>query len=382
MQKKLLFWGYFLIGAIANTAVLLLPFFYAGKGMGDMQIVYLLSSTYLASIVQPALGYIADTTIGPKKMLKNVSFGIVVISIIMYFSRGFLLLFILSFIFSIFRNATFPLFDNLAIGYCEKHKIEYGGVRKGGSIGFGLGVLISVPLYSLLGTNALILIPTVLAFILIYIVKDVEYSNNLHVKVTIKDYKNDLNELLKSKKYLLLIVIHLMIMGLCTIKLSYQSTYIESLNVTILYIVILNMFLVIPEIILISRTKKIFSKFNISFVFMILIIINIIHASILYFTTSTGVILIFSVMHGIVMSIYIPTFFSYLAKVMPKGAVSTGYLINATFQSLGSFLINTLLISTFVYIYGIKGSFLMMIILFILALIPIWLLFQVNKNEK
>ncbi len=168
MQKKIYYWIYFIIGAIANFSIVLLPFFYISKGMNTTQLGLLLSASYLAALLQPYIGYISDTKYGPKKILKVVSLLLIGNTIFLFLSNTFSMLFIFSLLFSICRNVTFPLVDNISLDWCKENDIPYGSIRQGGSIGFGVGALLGVPFVLLFNPNFLIFLP--LFYLLFYFI--------------------------------------------------------------------------------------------------------------------------------------------------------------------------------------------------------------------
>ncbi len=382
-EQKLFYLNYFLIGSIANVAVVLLPFFFISKGMNSAQIVLLISMTYLSSIFQPFLGYITDVTIGPKKMLEVSAFMMIILSFLMYILTGFYALLILTFLISIFRNANFPFFDTLTLNFTKDNNLNYGALRKGASLGFGLGAFLASPLVYFNGPNSIVLLTIILSTILIFNIKKIKYDTK---KVTpeeeITHYKSDFKDLIKTKKYIILIMAHLLVVGITSLKLSYQSQLIDSKTDSILYMVVLNFIIVLPEILFISKTEKLFKKYDISVILFFILFINIFHTIFLYKANSLLLILLFASLHGIVMSIYLPNFFVYFNNILPKKVLTTGFLINAMNQSIGSFLINTFLILPFVIKYDIRGSFIAITILFITGFIPVYLLYKLNKKDS
>lgn len=381
MEKKLFYWNYFILGALANTSIILLPFFYTSKGMNESQIAILLSSAYIASLLQPVVGYITDLTVGPKKMLKYISLCMIAFCIGLIVAQEFLVLLMFSFLFSVTRVCTFPLVDNITMDYCEEHNINYGKVRKGASFGFGLGIFLAIP-FGLFATELTMFMPIVLCLILILNLSKIKYNiKSTNEVVTIAQYKNDFKILISSKKYLLFIFLNFLIMGISSIKLSYQTTIVQDLGVTVLYVSILNFTTIIPELLLISKTEKIFKKYKITTVFTLIIFIGITHTTLLMFINNIYIILLFTMLHGLMMAMYIPTFQKNFNAILPTHVSSTGYLINSSFQSFGNFLTNSFLIYPVIALYGVRMGFGVITLMFICGLIPVFLLKGELKKE-
>ncbi len=383
MQKKIYYWIYFIIGAIANFSIVLLPFFYIYKGMNTTQIGLLLSASYLAALLQPYVGYISDTKYGPKKILKVVSLFLIFISIFLFLSNTFLMLFIFSLLFSICRNVTFPLVDNISLDWCKENGVLYGSIRQGGSIGFGIGALLGVPFVLLFNPKFLIFLPLLLSIILFYLIKNISYEVEIHPDHKgFKLYKTNFKELMKNKLFIILIIIHLLLMGLSTLKLSYQSALLSSLNAPIYFIVLLNFFTIVPEIFLISKTEKFFKNTPIYIILIFPILLNILHAFILFKSSSLPIILISSFLHGLSMSIYLPNFFAFFNKAVPEKLSSTAFIINGTSQTINSLLINTFVIVPFITINGLRMSFLILIITMSINFISLYILFKITKKRE
>ncbi len=351
--------------------------------MSTTQVGLLLSASYLAALLQPYIGYISDTKYGAKKILEIVSILIIISSLLLFLSNTFLLLFIFSLLFSISRNVTFPLVDNIALDWCKINNVSYGKIRQGGSIGFGVGALLGVPLVIIFNTEFLIFLPIILSTILYILIIKVEYNINIHPEHKgFKLYKTNFKELIKDKIFIILIVIHLLLMGLATLKLSYQATLLSTLNAPVIFIVLLNFFTIVPEIFLISKTEKFFKNTPIYIILIFPILINLIHTFILFKSSSLLIILLASFLHGFSMSIYLPNFFAFFNKSVPSKLSSTAFIINGTSQTINSLLINTFIIVPFIAISGLRMSFLIIIIAMSLNFISLYILYRTIKKRE
>lgn len=380
-EKRYMYWSYFLIGVLANFNIVLLPFFYHAKGMNEGQVAFLLSSTYLSALVQPIFGYITDATIGPKEMLKKLSVGVIIVSVFLFCSDTFLGLFIFSFILSVFRNLTFPLLDNIALTFCKQYNLEYGVLRKGASLGFGFGVLLALPILLLFNVLYIVFLPLIVGAILLVLLINIDFDLTSSKEiVALKEYKENMGILLKSKHFILLLMINLSLMGMSSLKLSYQSSLLDVMGVSVIYMATLNFTTILFEIIFISKTQKIFRKHHLSFVIFIMIVVSVLQNIILLTSTSLPLILVASSLHGVAMAVYIPNFMGYISKVIPPKSSSTGYILINTIQSLSTLAINSIIIAPLVFMMDTRISFIIIVGIMILSLIPTFILYKIDNN--
>ncbi len=381
MDKRLLFISYFLIGAVANVVMIVLPLFFKAKAIPELQIIILMSSVYLASIGQPFLGYITDTKFGPIKMLRISSVALIFTSVALFITTNFYLLFILSFTLAFFRNSMFPMLDNITTSYCADYNENYGTIRIGGSIGFGLGFFLTIPLITFFGNTSTILLILILGFILFLILGLVKYRphSNSHVD----HYKSDLNFLLRSKVFILVVIINVFVLGLNALKLTFQTMLLENMNTSVYFFAILNVLLIVPEVIFLPYTTRIFRRFRIESILIIVIGLSMLHTMLIFISTTPQMILLFSGIHGLIIAIYIPHFLTYLKSVIPPKVSSTAFLISATTQMLMSFvIIVAFLIPVYLVFENIRYIFFAITILLAISIIPILILYNINNKKR
>lgn len=382
-EKSLFFWCYFLVGSLANFTLVLFPFFYHSKGMSEGQIALLLSSTYLSSLLQPIFGYVTDITVGAKRMIKIVCIGISGVSVLLFFSNNFITLFILSFVFSMFRNLTFPLLDSLSLAFCKDKNVQYSALRKGSSYGFGLGVFLSIPILLIFGISYVVMFPFLLGIIFLVIVKSLYFDiKSYQGENGLKDYKKNINILLKSKCFLLLIIIHSCLMGMTGLKLSYQSTLLDILGAPVLYMVVLNFFSVLFEVLLMQKSQEVFQKYHVSLVLSVMILVSVGQSILLFFSSSLVLILFSASLQGVCIALYTPNFFSYFSNILPENLSSTGYILNSTAQAITTLVVNSIIIAPLVFAYGIRSSFVIISIIMIIAIIPLYILRRIDKIQN
>lgn len=382
-EKNLMYWAYFVVGILANFNTVLFPFFYHAKGMSEGEVALLLSATYLSAVIQPVFGYISDTTMGPKKMLKYLCVGIFIVSILLLFSNTFFTLFLFSFLFSICRNLTFPLLDNIALRYTKKSGVEYGVIRRGGSLGFGLGVVAALPIVLPLGMDYLVLLPAILSVIFLCILLSLEFDvAKKETVMKLDEYKENLKELFKSQRFVLLLLIHMCIMGMSGLKLSYQSSLLGVMGVSTAYMVLINFATIIFEILLMSVMPRLCRKMHTSITLGITVFIIILQCLLLLTSTSLVLILLAAALHGLTMALYIPKFLSYFSQVIPEKSSSTAFIVNTSMQFIVTLIINSIIIAPLVFDFGTRISFVIIILIVLFSIIPLTVLYRLDKKEK
>lgn len=382
-EAKFLYITSLIVGVMANFNVVLLPFFYYAKGMNDGQVALLLSATYLSALFMPIFGYITDATIGPKKMLKKISVGIIIVSLCLLISNSFEMLFIFSVLFSLFRGLTYPLSDNLILAFCNENDFVYGALRKGSSYGFAFGVLFAMPIILVSNIIYVVVYPVILSVMLLIILNKIKFDINLSDNTSsLNDYKANIIQLFSSKRFLVLLSVNLFVLGISDLKLSYQSSLLDGFGASIIYIVILNISSTMFELLFMSKTEKFFRRHHISFLILIVVLLGVVQNIVLLTSSSLFVILIAASLHGLSMSIYIPNFFSYMSKVIPVKASSTGYIVNSTVQCLSTFIVNSIFIAPLVVANGIRVSFIVIAIIISLSLIPAFILFKIDDKKS
>ncbi len=389
-KEKLMFFSYFLAGMIINSITVGLPLFFATSGYTKVETGILTSVLFLGSLAQPLIGYICDIT-GKKQMIAKCLFvGMGTIAICMTFFQDFYIMIGLSIMLSVFKDPIISLLDDIIIKYINVVGGNYGKIRSGASWGYALGLFSLIPLNFILKNNevlvpvlTLIVILGVLFIIIQSLLGDITFEVSLEKDVDMIEennilYKKEIKEKLLSKPYILLVMINLLIMGTSTAKSSYQSILLQNFGAGALFLSVANFVTILPEMILMSRTgqwlkdvslkKVLYSVIGISAIFNMLIAVS---------PNSTFLISILW-LHGLMMAIFIPTFFVKLRNYLGENVSASGLLINSMSQNLGAFFIGYTMITPIYSNFGFTMLFATASILNLLAIIPTSML----KEEK
>ncbi len=354
---------YFLLGVITNVFIIALPFILADKGFSASQIAIIISITYLASVFQPVVGYFADKTQKPKLILQIGLIAVLVLSLVFTYASSQIIVMISIIIISLFRATFFPLYDNIIATHCQHYALSYGKLRAGASYGFGFGIFLLVP-FVLIGGWAssflLLVVCSIISFYYMFSIDDTLVYQSASKKVS---YVEDSKQLAKNNNYMLLIIINVLILALSAIKLTYQSMLLVELDASIIALMLINFMVVLPEVILLPKFDRLYSKTSDYKLFYIATTIIIIHSLLLFITHSIFLIFLVAPLHGYVMSIYLPSFFMRLKRSVAPTISSTAFLFNATIQSLGSYIISGVIMTIIISYYGINMTFLAMAII-------------------
>ena len=138
----------FMINAFVYISFsLYMPFlssYFSKAGINAVQIGILLTiGPVIAIIIQPLWAILSDKTRRRKDILSLMVIGSGISIFCYYIGRTFLTFFIATIVFSIFVTAIVPLSDAIIIRSAAKNKLDFAKIRMGGTIGFGIVVVIA-----------------------------------------------------------------------------------------------------------------------------------------------------------------------------------------------------------------------------------------------
>ncbi len=388
-KERIIFLIYFVTGMTINCITVGLPLFFATAGYEKVQVGILTSVLFLGSIAQPLIGYICDVSGKKQLVAQGLFLGISIVTVSMTIFRSFYMMVFLSFLISVFKDPIIGLLDDIVIKYINTVGGNYGKLRSGASWGYALGLFFILPFNYLL-RNIEELVPALtLTFILgiVYIflqrlLGDISYAGNLEKDISmLKEnnhlYKKEVKKKLLNQTYILFVLINLLIMGTSTAKSSYQSIFLQDFGATALMLSIANFVTIIPEMFLMANMRRWLKGISLRKILYGVVTISIIFNTLIAFAPS-GVFLVSILwLHGLMMSMYIPSFYIVLRGYLGENVSASGFLISAMSQNLGSFLIGYFIITPIYSNFGFTMLFLSATLLNFLAIIPITML-----NEK
>ncbi len=388
-KEKIIFLTYFVAGMIINNITVGLPLFFAASGYEKSQIATLTAVLFLGSMAQPLIGYVCDVTGKKQLVVKSLFLGMGMVAICMTFNREFYVMIFLAFLISVFKDPVIGLLDDITIRYTNSIGANYGKLRSGASWGYALGLFALIP-FSYLLKNSETLVPVLTLIPMLSIVflglqamlGDISVGNNLRtnteaMKENAHLYKKEIKEKLLSKTYILLILINLLINGTSNAKSSYQSLLLQSFGATILILSVSNFISIIPEFAFMPRMGLWLRKFSLKKVMSIVATVSITFNVLLSIAPNSTFIVSIVWLHGLMMSIFIPIYYVKLRTYLGENISSTGMLLNAMLQNLGSFFIGILVIKPIYSNFGFTQLFMAVVVINLIAFIPISML---NKD--
>lgn len=370
MTKKLYLF-YFMYGVINSIAIQMLPLVMTQKGFDPSQVTIILSCVFLAALFQPLIGLLTRQRFGSKRMLQMMLIGLLVTAVLIVANQVFTLMAGLVLLFSVARGSISPIYDSYATMASRDYQVNYGLVRSGASLGFGIGMAIYTLVANILGLEynasfGMVAFIAILGLVIFNTLPTERTTTNSEVAETAKT-----NLLMVS----LLILMYILYYGGLNIRISYMSTYYVEFGYTTTFISLATFFLVIPEIIFLPLYNRLFSKYNKVLLMAIAIFLGIIQM-ILYiaFPTKPIILLIACLFNGFQIMIFFPTYFGLLQDSLGPKNSAFGFIINMTLQSLFVGIFNLVAIRPVVIATGSTIPIFMMIIgLQLLAFGPLFI---------
>ncbi|MFV0247044.1 MAG: MFS transporter [Mycoplasmatales bacterium] len=334
MSTKKLYFMNMCLGAMNAVALQMLPLILYDKQFNYSQVAFLLGLVYLSSFFIPLIGLINKRYLGDIGTFKLLMATFVLISIIMFESSTFVAMIGLVILFSLARVSIFPVNDSFLTKQVKQHKINYGFIKSGASMGFGIGMLSFTLLSNILHTNynSAFVYMALLGFISFIIISTLPKD-----KIKPKELKNNLKTTNKTDylKYSLLVLIYITYYGALGVRISYLSTYYVEFGYTTLFISITTFFMIIPEIIIMPFYNKLFGKFDKAKLIAIAITLGIIQILLyLVFYNNPLMLLITSLFNGFQIMLFFPSFFNLLQGSLSEHDATPGFLMNMTIQAV------------------------------------------------
>ncbi len=369
MNTLKLYSFYFLIGVIGSISIQMLPLVMSAKNFDPTQVATIVSFVYLAALFQPIVGYLTRFKFGSHKMIQTLLIIVLITSFLTFYSYNYYLIIVIVLLFSVARASISPIFDSITTSAANKGDVNYGLARSGASLGFGVGMAIYTAIairlnlpyqYSYVFVACLALI----GFAIVCIIPNTsEQLSDNHVD----------NIQPNNTKAALLITIFILYFGALSMRISYQSVYYIEFGYTTSFISLATFIMVIPEIIFLPLYNRLFANCNKILLLYITITLSILQM-VMYitFTDYPMLLLITSLLNGLQIMIFVPTYFSMLHESLGEKNSAIGFILNITLQSLFVGVFNLLVLRQ---VIGMHNSmipvFKIIIIVQFCALIPL-----------
>jgi len=242
------------------------------------------------------------------------------------------------------------IYDVYIEGLCVKRRMEYSQIRKWGSIGFGVIVLLSGTIISEYGFRSIHILGIIMAFIVVFII--ITKFKNIESKS--QKNKIKLSYILKNKNSIILGFTSILIIGVYNaIEFAYSTYLIEITGSTTLANSIYSksiFFRVFVEFISFMIVGRFLSNKNPKKYLIIAFIIAA--ARILLFSTGyIPLIVLGDQLHGLMYACYLTFLFKYIREVVTDDLVAGTYAFVTVLGSAGANFVYPQIFST------IQGKF-------------------------
>lgn len=347
----------------------LLPVFYVNLGYSEAQIGVLTSLIYVAAILQPIFGYLSDSKFNITSVVRFSLIILMISCVGLYFFHSFEVVFIIILLASIFRMPIPALFDSQAMDYSMKYNKNFATFRVYASFGFGASMVICLPFMYLFGFEAFLPLTFITTFIAFYTAARVPVKKqNIHKKTS---YIKDLKVLFTQKSYLLVSLFTILFMGATSIKFAYQSLLLQELTGTAFYSSVAFLLSTTSEVLLMRYFVHVEKKFSFRIYMLIAVLIMLFQLLIFANCNNANVILVFALLHGVSMSIFIPGYMKKMKQSVNEEVSTSAIVITSTVQNVFTFIFSILIITPIYARYGLNEVFMIMLLVASLSIIPL-----------
>jgi MFS family permease len=167
--KQIAMWlSYFLYWGGSAAFMAYISLYYESVNLSGRQIGQLSSIPFFISLVSSVVfGFLSDTSRRNHLLLRITTIGLIIVLLVFPRAQTFWLLFPTALIYSVFQAPTNPILDDTTLNTLDKPE-NYGKVRMGGSIGWGLVVLLTGFLIDNLGFGIPVIFYINIAFLLVF----------------------------------------------------------------------------------------------------------------------------------------------------------------------------------------------------------------------
>lgn len=322
-------------GVISIVTTFYVPYLnqYVGLSLSEVSKVVSLGALFAILSQQFIVGRFSASKSRKRFMIIHLCGLISMIIFLMFVSRK--MIYFYAVLYGLIIQTVGTIYDVYIEGLCVKQKIEYSQIRKWGSIGFGVIVLISGAIISEYGFRTMHLLGIVMACIVVLII--IVKFRNIESKERKKNIK--LSYILKNKNSIILGFTSILIIGVYNaIEFAYSTYLIEITGNTVLANSI--------------YSKSIFFRVFIEFISFMLIgrffrgknpkkylIISFLIAAARILLFSTGyipLIVLGDQLHGLMYACYLTFLFKYIREVVKDELVAGTYSFVTVLGSAGA----------------------------------------------
>lgn len=338
-----------IMGIIVGNITIGLPVMLTTKNLSAGELASVIGISFLGAVVLPVIGALSDNVKHRKLVITSLGILQIFAMVLFYFTTSVATLKIAVFFASVSAQSMYVIFDSIILVSCQENNYNYGFIRSGMSLGFGLSIISSLPFIYFFDTSVMIIVTAVLGLVIAFLSLRIDDSVCEKSEV---HYITEIKYMTKNKLFLLMYVITILIFTVNSIKLTYQTSKLTDIAASPLLIAIISFIIVIPEMIIMPKYDKLFGSWSFARVFITATLIFLVNFFVLGYTTSAWVILLIAPLHGLGSAIYIPKYaFAFRTLLNPK-ILSTAFMVRTTLSALLSFLLSVVLLERLYENYG------------------------------
>lgn len=345
-------------GVISIVTTFYVPYLNQAVGLSLSEVSKVVSIGALFAILsqQFLVGKFSAGESRKKFIIIHLSGLIFMIIFLMFVSGNSIYLFAV--LYGLIIQTVGTIYDVYIEGLCVKQKMEYSQIRKWGSIGFGVIVLLSGTIISEYGFRGIHILGIIMAFIVVFIIIT-KFKN-----IESKSQKNKirLSYILKNKNSIILGFTSILIIGVYNaIEFAYSTYLIEITGNTTLANSIYSksiFFRVFVEFISFMLVGRFLSNKNPKKYLIIAFLIAA--ARILLFSTGyIPLIVLGDQLHGLMYACYLTFLFKYIREVVKDELVAGTYAFVTVIGSAGANFVYPQIFSTIQGKFGYTTMYLM-----------------------
>lgn len=271
-------------------------------------------------------------------------------------TKSFLAVFIVAIFLEMFRNSILPLTDTITTAYCEKTNKNYGNIRVIGSLFFAVASFLCGQLIKATNNDLMFFYVFIVSMIGCLIITPTLPTLESNTKPEKVNLKQDLPLLFKNKAYLLILLCGICVNSLTEAMASYQGIHLMNLGAGSDLVGLLTVFMVLPELFFMVKTKSLLEKYGIVKMISFASIALILRWVVYLFTSNPLIFMIATSMHGVAISIIIICSFDFIGKVVDKKLYTTSMTVYSFTIGI-SYSLMKLLYGGLIDMFGIKSIF-------------------------
>ncbi|MGL5314999.1 MAG: MFS transporter [Peptostreptococcaceae bacterium] len=296
-------------------------------------------------------------------------------------TKSFMSVFIIAIFLEMFRNSILPFTDTITTSYCEKENKNYGKIRVIGSLSFAIASFLCGQLIKATNNDLMFFYVFMVSMIGCLIVTPTLPTLSSEGQTEKLNLKEDLPALFKNKAYLLILLCGVCVTSLTEAMMAFQGIHLMSLGAGSDLVGLLTVFMVIPELFFMVKSKSLLEKHGMVKMIGFASIALIVRWVVYFFTSNPWLFMIATSMHGVSVSIMIICAFDFIAKVVDKKLYTTSMTVY-TFTIGVSYSLMKLLYGGLIDSFGIKSIFVFSILVSLFSFVILGWIGKLNVVKK